>query len=102
MKEQVVEQLGASFEDLDKSKAAQLQIEAGVIVRKLGTGILTDQTRIREGFIITRVNNSKVGTVEGLKAALGNAGNSAVISGVYASQPQTEYQYALNDLNGSK
>lgn len=98
VKEQVIEQLGASFEALDQKKAAQLQLQSGVAVKNLGQGILTDQTRIKEGFIITKVNNSKVSTVDELKAALKNAGNSAVITGVYPNQPQTEYQYALNDL----
>lgn len=98
VKEQVIEQLGATFENLDKNKAAQLQLQSGVVVKQLGQGILTDQTRIKEGFIITKVNNTKVSTVEELKEALKNAGNSAVISGVYPNQPQTEYQYALNDL----
>ncbi len=98
IKEQVVEQLGATFEDLDKSIAARLNLSSGVVVKNLGQGILTDQTRIKEGFIITKVNNTKVSTVDELKAALKNAGNSAIISGVYPSQPQTEYQYAINDL----
>lgn len=98
IKEKVVEQLGATFEDLDKSKAAQLQLSSGVVVKSLGQGILTEQTRIKEGFIITKVNNTKVSTVDELKQAIRNAGNSAIISGVYPNQPQTEYQYALNDL----
>ncbi len=98
IKEKVVEQLGASFEDLVKSKAAQLRLSSGVVVKSLGQGILTEQTRIKEGFIITKVNNTKVSTVDELKQAIQNAGNSAVISGVYPNQPQTEYQYALNDL----
>lgn len=100
LKQQVVEQLGASFEELDKNKAAQLRLTNGVVVKELGQGILTDQTKIKEGFIITKVNNTKVSTIDELKAALKNAGNSAIISGVYPGQPQTEYQYALNDLNG--
>ena len=98
IKEQVIEQLGATFEDLDQNKAAQLHLQSGVVVKNLGEGLLSDQTRIKEGFIITKVNNTKVTTVTELKEALKNAGNSAVISGVYPSQPQTEYQYALNDL----
>ncbi len=98
VKQQVIEQLGATFEDLDKNKAAQLQLQSGVVVKQLGQGILTDQTRIKEGFIITKVNITKVSTVEELKEAIKNAGNSALISGVYPNQPQTEYQYALNDL----
>jgi S1-C subfamily serine protease len=98
IKEKVVEQLGATFENLDRNKAAQLQLPAGVVVKSLGQGILTEQTRIKEGFIITKVNNTKVSTVDDLKQAIQNAGNSAIITGVYPNQPQTEYQYALNDL----
>lgn len=98
VKEQVIEQLGATFQNLDNAKAAQLHLQSGVVVKNLGQGILTDQTRIKEGFIITKVNNSKVSTVDELKEAIKNAGNSAVITGVYPGQPQTEYQYALNDL----
>lgn len=99
-KEQVVEQWGASFENLDKSKAGNLHLESGVVVKSLGQGILTDQTKIREGFIITKVNNTAVSSVDELKGALKNAGNSAIITGLYPNQPQTEYQYAINDLNG--
>lgn len=98
VKEQVIEQLGATFEDLDKNRATQLNLQSGVVVKQLGQGILSDQTRIKEGFIITKVNNTKVNTVDDLKAAIRNAGNSAIITGVYPNEPQTEYQYALNDL----
>ena len=100
IKEQVIEQLGASFQALDNNQAAQLNIESGVVVKSLGQGILSDQTKIREGFIITKVNDTKVASVDELKEALKNAGNSAIISGVYPDNPGTVYQYALNDLNG--
>ncbi len=99
IKEQVIEQLGATFESLDNSMAAKLNLQSGVVVKQLGPGILTDQTKIREGFIITKVNNNSVSSVDQLKQALKNAGSSAIISGVYANQPQREYQYALNELN---
>lgn len=95
-REQIVEKLGASFQDMDSDKAKQLGIGSGVLLKNLGAGILTEQTRIREGFIITKVNGSEVATVAQLKEALKNAGNSAVIAGVYAGQPQREYRYALN------
>lgn len=99
IREQVVDQLGASFGNLDEARSQQLHINGGVEVKRLGAGILTDQTKIREGFIITSVNDRKVSSVDELKAALKEAGNSAIISGIYPDKPQVEYQYALNDLN---
>ncbi len=102
IKDQVIDQLGATFENLDKNTAAQLDLQGGVMVKSLNQGILTDQTRIKEGFIITKVNNARVTNIDALKQAIKEAGNTAVISGVYARQPQTEYQYALNDLNSAQ
>jgi len=99
VKEKVVENLGASFEELDHNKAAQLGINSGVMVKNLGQGVLSEQTKIKAGFIITKVNGNKINSVEELKAALKNSGNSAIISGVYPQQPEREYQYGLNDLN---
>ncbi|MEP6948926.1 MAG: trypsin-like peptidase domain-containing protein [Ginsengibacter sp.] len=102
IKEQVIEQLGASFQALDKTQSAQLNIESGVVVKSLSQGILSNQTKIRDGFIIIKVNNTKVASVDELKEALKNAGNSAIISGIYPDNPGTLYQYALNDLNGAE
>lgn len=100
VKEQVIQQLGATFEPLDKNIAQKLNIESGVVVKKLDEGIISNQTRIKEGFIITHVNNQRVATVEELKDVLKQSGNSAVISGIYPDNPGTVYQYALNDLDG--
>ena len=54
MSEQAVEQLGARFDNLSPEQASKLQIDGGVVVKKLSQGILTDQTKIKEGFIIVR------------------------------------------------
>jgi len=102
LKVRAVQQLGAAFENLDKGAAEKLHLQGGVVVKSLSQGILTDQTRVKEGFIITQVNGKAVTTVDELESAIKNAGNSAVISGVYPDQPNTSYQYALNDLNSEE
>ncbi len=94
IREQVVEKLGCTFQALDNKK--------GVAVKSIGQGILADQTRIREGFIITKVNDQAVGTVDELRKAIADGGNSVIISGIYPNDPSTVYQYALNDLNAAK
>ncbi|MEJ7586315.1 MAG: trypsin-like peptidase domain-containing protein [Ferruginibacter sp.] len=101
-KQQVIQQLGAVFESLDKGIAAKLYLQGGVIVKDLGEGILADQTKLKEGFIITKVNGKTVSTVDELNEAIKSSGNSAVITGVYPDDPQTSYQYALNDLNSAQ
>ena len=98
MRAQAVELLGASFENLDRQQAADLGINGGVKVKDLQDGILSQQTRIKEGFIITKVNNQRVTSVDQLKQAIENSGSSALISGIYPEHPEREYQYALNDL----
>jgi len=98
LKEQAVDQLGASFESLGQQKAAQLGISGGVQVKSLSQGVLSEQTRIKEGFIVTKVNGRSVTSVDALKQAIEQGGSSVVISGIYPSQPNREYQYALNDL----
>jgi serine protease Do len=97
--EAAAEQLGATLETLPRQRASQFGLTGGVEVKSLKQGILTEQTRIRVGFIITKVNGNRVTTADELKAALQKAGNSAIISGIYPAQPQREYQYALNDLH---
>ena len=69
IKEQSVNQLGASFESLDGQKASSLGISGGVVVKNLQQGALTEQTRIKEGFIITKINDQRVTSVDGLKQA---------------------------------
>ncbi len=98
LNQQAVEALGAALQSLPKETAAQLGLTGGVAVKGLRQGILSEQTRIREGFIITKVNGARIATVEDLKTALQKAGSSAIIGGIYPAQPQREYQYALNDL----
>lgn len=98
LKEQAVESLGATFEALPRAQAAQLGIGGGVTVKSLVPGALTEQTRIKEGFIITKINDQKITTVDELRLALQKAGSSAIMSGIYPNNPQHEYQYALNDL----
>lgn len=99
LKEMALQQLGATFENLDKATASQLQINGGVIVKNIDQGLIADQTKMQEGFIILKVNNNRINSVAELKEALTKAGNSAIVSGIYPTQPQTEYQYALNNLN---
>jgi len=83
----ILDLLGASFKTLDKEKADQLDIEGGVVVKELHGGILKNQTRISEGFIITGINNKKVSSVDDLRKALKHQEGGVMMEGIYENYP---------------
>jgi Do/DeqQ family serine protease len=95
----VLDKLGAQLTTLDEKKAKQLGVKGGVIVSGISRGIISDQTMMKNNFVILRVDGKDVTGVDQLKAAL--AGKSSVnIEGVYPGY-EGVYQYGLNDLNGT-
>jgi Do/DeqQ family serine protease len=87
--------LGAQFKTIDKNIASKLSIDGGVQVVKLMKGKLSDETDIKEGFIITRVNDQPVKTVDDLKKAIEKRqGGGVMFEGVYENVPGV-YYYAF-------
>ncbi len=92
----ILDLLGASFESLDKDQASELGVEGGVLVKELHDGILSSQTNIREGYIITSVNKSKVRSVDDLRKELKNARGGVLMEGIYADYPgEVFYAFGL-------
>ncbi len=87
--------LGADFETLSKSDARKLYLEGGVKLKSLSVGKLSNQTDIREGFIITRINNQAVTSVEELNNLLQNTKGGVMMEGVYPNNPSRQYYYAF-------
>ena len=77
------EKLGGKLETIDKATAEKNDLEGGVLIKELGTGII-GKSRIEKGFVITNVNEEPVNTVEEFYEALKKASSSSIkISGVY-------------------
>ncbi len=87
----VVDQLGATFEELDKTTAKNLGIEGGVMIKELGNGILKNQTSVSEGFIITGINHKKVSSVNDIRKALKEEKGGVLIQGIYENYPGELY-----------
>ena len=77
-----LQKLGADFGNLDPKKAREYGIPGGVLVRKINDGALREQTRMRDGFIIVKVDDTEVKTMEEFTRALGNS-RTATITGFY-------------------
>jgi Do/DeqQ family serine protease len=85
--------LGADLMNLDLKKSKEYGVDGGVVVKKINQGALYDQTRMKDGFIILRVNDLDVTSVDGLKKAIGTA-NQITISGFYPGY-EGLYEYPI-------
>ena len=94
------DRLGAQLETFDKTKASAAGITGGVLVKKIGDGVLKS-TKMQDGFVITGVNGVNVSSVDDLKIALSNATGIIRLEGVYPGYEGTfAYPLNLKDSNG--
>ena len=93
----VLETLGAEFTSLDTKKAREYGVAGGVIVKKINEGAINDQTRMKDGFIILKVNDKEVKSVDDMKAVVG-VNKNITISGFYPGYDGVyEYPLSLDD-----
>lgn len=95
-----VSALGAQLQTLDAKRAKEYGINGGVVVKKIEEGALNDQTRMRDGFIITKVNGKTVNSLEDLNKIVGQQ-TQITISGVYPGYNEVfEYPLDLSNDDG--
>jgi len=89
-----VDILGADLVTLESKKAKEFGVTGGVIVKKIKDGVLNDQTRMKDGFIILKVNDKNIASLEELKQAVANK-KSVTISGFYPGY-EGLYEYPVS------
>jgi Do/DeqQ family serine protease len=88
--------LGMELEDIDAKVLKRLEIPYGVRVKALGPGKLERYTEMRNGFIITHVDEKVVKSAKDINEVIRQkkAGDLITFSGVYEDFPR-EYNYAI-------
>ncbi len=90
----VLLKLGADLVALDAKKAKEYGITGGVVVKKVKQGgAFSNQTRMKDNFIIFKVNGTEVKTTDDIKTAIGS-GNTVSVSGFYPGYDGV-YEYEL-------
>ncbi|MEO6638240.1 MAG: trypsin-like peptidase domain-containing protein [Ginsengibacter sp.] len=89
----MLEKLGADLLTLDVKKAKEYGLSGGVIVKKIKEGAINDQTRMRDGFIITKAGGKEVKSIDDLKSIIGD-NKQITISGYYPGYSEP-YDYPL-------
>jgi serine protease Do len=92
-----IDNLGAELVSLDPKKAKEYGVPGGVVVKKINDGVINDQTRMKDGFVILKLNNKDVKNLDELKAAIG-ANKNVTISGFYPGYDgMYEYPITLSE-----
>ncbi|MFM7851744.1 MAG: PDZ domain-containing protein, partial [Flammeovirgaceae bacterium] len=88
--------LGMELENVEEKTLKKLDLENGVRVKSLQNGKVSRYTDMREGFIITRIDNKKINSVKDADAILKTkkSGDLITFDGVYPDYPR-EYVFAL-------
>lgn len=90
--------LGADFSTLPKAEAAKLGVPGGVVVTRIyADGALGTQTRMRAGFVITRIGNSPVLSVGQLEQVLSRQQGTIRIQGIYPGSKHV-YYYVVHEF----
>ena len=92
--EEVDAVLGATFAQPSGDLIKKLGIESGVQVKELGEGKIRN-SGIRKDFIITRINNKPVSTVDDIKNTLRNVKGGVYIEGVYPNGVIAYYAFGM-------
>ena len=66
----VLNEVGADFSDLTQTEKSQYDVSYGVKVTKLFEGSISKNTSMREGFVVMKVNDDKIYSVEELVVSL--------------------------------
>lgn len=93
-KNEILNVLGAEFEEIDSSTAKRLGVDGGVLVKRLYAGKLSKQTDIKEGFIITKIDGNPVKSVDDIVEMLEDKQGGVLLEGVYKDIPGV-YYYAF-------
>ncbi len=93
----VLDDFGAEFQDLEKKKADEYRQKGGVIVKKINpNGFIDGQTRMKDGFIILKVNGTAITNINEFSTEVQKSDNIR-LEGFY---PGFEGLYTYNISRG--
>jgi Do/DeqQ family serine protease len=89
-----IAKLGASFAPVSPETCNKLGISGGVQVSKLSDGVLKE-AGIKEGYIITEIDNKPVRTAKDIEDALNDKRGGVLIEGIYPNRTRAYYGFGL-------
>lgn len=91
----IFKSLGAKFENADKATLKKLKLKNGVVVKELFNGKLRS-VGVRQGYVITKINQTPVNSVDELVTILNtNKNNGVLMEGMYENGRREFYGFGM-------
>ncbi|WP_439183485.1 Do family serine endopeptidase [Carboxylicivirga taeanensis] len=90
------ETLGATLETVSVNDLRRLGVRYGIQVADVGNGSLS-QSGVKDGYIITKVNDVPIKNIEDFKAEVAKAKDGLFLTGIYPNGRVVYYAVNLND-----
>jgi serine protease Do len=94
---QAMKLLGANFKTLSSDEKRKYSVAGGVQVTAINRGVLASQTNMRNGFVITSINEKPVHSIDDLQKILSSKPGNVQIAGFYPGV-RGMYYYGLNEI----
>ncbi len=87
------ENLGVELGELSAADKQKIGVSGGAVVKRIYDGAIAEDTQMREGFVVLKVNERKVNSINDFKAAIKeakeNGDEGVMICGTYQSASRT-------------
>ncbi len=94
-RKEILKDLGIEVSNLTKSEIEKAGIKGGVKITNVYPGKIRRNTGIRKGFVITKVNNELVSSVDEFLKNLEETSGGVMLEGIYLNNPNATYYYAF-------
>ena len=74
---------GAKLRTLTPGERNEYNLSGGVLVTDIEEGIIQEQTKMKPGFVITKINNEPISTIEDFQSYIGSSSGNIKITGMY-------------------
>ncbi|TLP80775.1 Do family serine endopeptidase [Maribacter sp. ACAM166] len=93
---EVLNLLGANFENVSDDLAKKFELNGGVQVTKLYPGKIKNETQMREGFIITHIDGKRINDVKDVQEILEGKKGGVMLEGIYEDGVKYYYAFGLD------
>ncbi len=90
----VLSVLGLELEELSEEQLKKYRISSGIKVKTIGAGKIKNNTNMEEGYVILKIDGTKVKTVQDVVDKLANKTGGVLFEGIYPGYPNL-YYYAV-------